>query len=53
MTNANPVGPPITSPSGKLRVTTTVRIDPDLKERAKEAKLNLSALLEQAIQDNL
>lgn len=44
---------PISSPSGKARVSTNLRIDPDLVAYAKVIDLNLSHCLEQALDHNI
>lgn len=44
-----PPGRPTESPSGKPRENVTVRIDPDLRDKAKTHNLKLGPLLENAI----
>ncbi len=46
---ARPPGRPTESPSGKPRGNVTVRIDPDLRDKAKAHNLKLGPLLENAI----
>jgi uncharacterized protein (DUF4415 family) len=43
------VGRPTESPSGKVRETVTIRLDPDLRDRAKAHGIKLGPLLEKAI----
>jgi len=44
-----PPGRPIESPSGKPRENVTIRLDPDLRDKAKAHRLKLGPLLEEAI----
>jgi hypothetical protein len=46
---AQPPGRPTESPSGKVRKTVTLRLDPDLRDRAKAHRIKLGPLLEKAI----